>query len=223
MSSGVGIPLQQRVISVLPAGVIAKQSNLQPSDKPRDEALLNRILSALSTILFDPRPSIQSVIRDRILSDIISGTLDLSINSNSISTEEKSFYQNFVDSLIKEYVSSVDSSLACTEQPQNPKLCLVANIVELPANRHRSMVQSKDIQLHIARASASRRGIADYPFHHLPVCPYSGTRGTRSSIQWATLHCAVDHARLQDPFLGSSRPGTSCVLLHDCSSTVSTN
>lgn len=108
LSSGVGIPLQQRVISVLPAGVIAKQSNLPPSDKPHDEALLDRILSALSAILLDPRPSIQSVIRGRILSDIISGALDLSINSNSISTEKRSFYQNVVDDLIKEYVSAVD-------------------------------------------------------------------------------------------------------------------
>lgn len=108
LSSGVGIPLQQRVISVLPAGVIAKQSDLHPSDKPHDEALLDHILSGLSAILLDPRPSIQPVIRGRILSDIISGALDLSINSKSTSTERKSFYQNFIDDLINEYVLSVD-------------------------------------------------------------------------------------------------------------------
>lgn len=108
LSSGVGIPLQQRVISVLPAGVIAKQSDLYPSDKPHNEALLDRILSGLSAILLDPRPSIQPVIRGRILTDIISGALDLSINSNSTSTERKCFYQTFIDDLIKEYVLSVD-------------------------------------------------------------------------------------------------------------------
>ena len=109
LSSGVGIPLQQRVISVLPAGVIAKQSYTPPSDKPHDELLLDRILMTLADIVLDPRPSIQPVVRGRILSDMISGALDLSFNSKSMSTEKRDYYQKVASAVIAEYVPVVDS------------------------------------------------------------------------------------------------------------------
>ncbi|KAJ5714694.1 uncharacterized protein N7483_011875 [Penicillium malachiteum] len=82
LSSGVGIPLQQRVISVLPAGVIAKQTAVHTSILHRNMSLLRHIVEALLNILLDPRPSIQPVIRGRILSDVISGTADLAFNKN---------------------------------------------------------------------------------------------------------------------------------------------
>lgn len=108
LSAGVGIPLQQRVISVLPAGVIAKQqSNASSKDKPRDEVLLDRILATLSDIILDVRPSIQPVIRVRILSDIISGSSDLAFNSTMISTGKKNHYQNVFDRVIEEYASVI--------------------------------------------------------------------------------------------------------------------
>lgn len=109
LSSGVGIPLQQRVISVLPAGVIARQSNTPRNDKPHDEILLDRILMTLSDIVLDPRPSIQPVVRGRILSDIVSGALDLAFNSKSLSIEKRDYYQKVASSVIAEYVPVVDS------------------------------------------------------------------------------------------------------------------
>lgn len=109
LSSGVGIPLQQRVISVLPAGVIARQSNTPQNDKPHDEVLLDRILMTLSDIVLDPRPSIQSVVRGRILSDIISGALNLAFNPKSLSIEKRDYYQKVASSVIAEYVPVVDS------------------------------------------------------------------------------------------------------------------
>lgn len=105
LSSGVGIPLQQRVISVLPAGVIAKQSNIPPNATPHDEHLLNHILFTLSDIVLDTRPSIQSVIRGRILSDIVSAALDLSYNSKDMSTERKIYYEKVISKVIEEYVT----------------------------------------------------------------------------------------------------------------------
>lgn len=104
LSSGVGIPLQQRVISVLPAGVIAKQAHLPSSSKPNDEALLDRILSTLFGIVFDVRPSIQPVIHSRILSDMISGVSDLAFNS-FISSSGKQRHKEAFGKIIEECVS----------------------------------------------------------------------------------------------------------------------
>ncbi|PWY68453.1 protein required for cell viability [Aspergillus heteromorphus CBS 117.55] len=89
LSKGVCIPLQQRVISVLPAGVIAQQQQVRAHDQPEDELLLGNIWSALSKVTFDVRPSIQPVVRGRILSDIISAVSDLAYNSRTLSDDKK--------------------------------------------------------------------------------------------------------------------------------------
>ena len=105
LSSGVGIPLQQRVISVLPAGVIAKQAQAAASSAPHDEPLLRRIIDVLVDVLFDPRPSLQPIIRGRILSDIISGTSDLACNPNIATSSDRNTYQQTLAKIIDEYVS----------------------------------------------------------------------------------------------------------------------
>jgi hypothetical protein len=109
LSPGVGIPLQQRVISVLPAGVIAKQASLPTDTKPNDDLLLDRIMTALSDIICEVRPSIQPVIRARVLSDIISGTSDLAFNSKNLSPDVKRRHGEAFSRIIEEY-ASVSSS-----------------------------------------------------------------------------------------------------------------
>lgn len=111
LSSGVGIPLQQRVISVLPAGVIATQAQTIPSTVPRDEPLLRRIIGVLLDILLDPRPSIQPIIRGRILPDIISGTSDLAFNPNIMASYDRSIYERALAKIIEEYVLMIMCSL----------------------------------------------------------------------------------------------------------------
>ncbi|KAL5364906.1 hypothetical protein BJX96DRAFT_179370 [Aspergillus floccosus] len=100
-SSGVGIPLQQRVISVLPAGIIAQQQQAAAQENPRDEALLEYILHRISEILLDPRSSIQPVIRGRILSDVVSGTTDLAFNSRTLSSDRKEWYRDVLAKVIE--------------------------------------------------------------------------------------------------------------------------
>lgn len=98
LSSGVGIPLQQRVISVLPAGVIAKQASSVPSSTPHDEDLLRSIMGVLLDLALDRRSSIQPVIRGRILSDIISGAADLAFNPNMPAhAQQAKFQKGFLD------------------------------------------------------------------------------------------------------------------------------
>lgn len=103
LSQGVGIPLEKRVISVLPAGVIAKQAPVPANTNPQDEALLDEILRVLVDILFDDRPSVQPVVRGRILTDIISGTADLAFNSKTLSSDAKVRYQKIFQKIIDEY------------------------------------------------------------------------------------------------------------------------
>ncbi|KAJ5560867.1 hypothetical protein N7535_009064 [Penicillium sp. DV-2018c] len=100
LSSGVSIPLQQRVISVLPAGVIAKQAPVVASSVPHNQPLLRRIINVLTDVLSDPRPSIQPVIRGRILSDIISGTVDLALNPNLTDSSDRDVYQKALVKLV---------------------------------------------------------------------------------------------------------------------------
>ncbi|KAL2011041.1 hypothetical protein VTN00DRAFT_3759 [Thermoascus crustaceus] len=102
LSQGVGIPLEKRVISVLPAGVIAKQAPVPANTNPQDEALLDETLRVLVDILFDDRPSIQPVVRGRILTDIISGTADLAFNSKTLSSDAKVRYQQIFQKIIDE-------------------------------------------------------------------------------------------------------------------------
>lgn len=104
LSSGVGIPLQRRVISVLPAGVIARQADIPASDAPHNMALLHRCMKVLLGILLDSRPSIQPVIRGRILSDIISGTADLAYNPHIDIQGERAILRQQLATIVNEYV-----------------------------------------------------------------------------------------------------------------------
>jgi hypothetical protein len=104
LSTGVGIPLEKRVISNLPTGVIARQAPEMTSDKPRNEKLLYRILSTLTGVLLDEHgEGIQSMIRGRVLSDIISAAADLAFNSREISSEERLGTQKLLDKIVTGY------------------------------------------------------------------------------------------------------------------------
>ncbi|KAI2789423.1 hypothetical protein POX_d04911 [Penicillium oxalicum] len=106
LSSGVGIPLQQRVISVLPAGIIAKQTTIPASSTPHDGILLARVMRILVDIVLDERDSIQPIIRSRILSDLISGLSDLAFNPNTMPSERKMQDQKAFQVIIDESPSA---------------------------------------------------------------------------------------------------------------------
>lgn len=105
LSRDVGIPLEKRLISVLPTGVIAKQSQVPTGNKSENEALLHQILTALSENLLDDRLSIQPIIRDRILTDILAGIAELAFNSQSLHQDVKGNYKNLLQRAINEYDS----------------------------------------------------------------------------------------------------------------------
>ncbi|KAL4863984.1 hypothetical protein BDV12DRAFT_176818 [Aspergillus spectabilis] len=101
LSSGVGIPLKQRVISVLPAGVIAQRTT-PAFEKPQDDVLLRRILVVVSDIIFDTRPSIQPVVTGRILSDVISASSDLGYNPNVPADTDQPVYRQILSKVVED-------------------------------------------------------------------------------------------------------------------------
>lgn len=105
LSTGVGIPLEKRVISNLPQGVVARQAPEMTSEKPRNEVLLYRILLALASILLNESSGeIQSLLRGRVLSDVVSAAADLAFNSLQISEEERFNARSIFDRIIAEYI-----------------------------------------------------------------------------------------------------------------------
>lgn len=127
-SSGAGIPLQQRVISVLPAGVIAQQQQASARENARDESLLEYILHRISEILLDPRSSIQPVIRGRILSDVISGTTDLAFNSQTLSPDSKEWCRGVLAKVIEGYVSTDITFCRILKEPRTPTPVLLSTL-----------------------------------------------------------------------------------------------
>lgn len=105
LSPGVGVPLEKRMISILPAGVVAKQASAEPRDKVQSDRLLKRILDILESVLSDTRPSIQPIIRNRILPDILCAAGELGYNSQCLSQSDTGTYQNAFEELINEYAS----------------------------------------------------------------------------------------------------------------------
>ncbi|KAJ5404964.1 hypothetical protein N7465_006248 [Penicillium sp. CMV-2018d] len=89
------------------AGVIAKQAQTVASSVPHDEPLLRRIIDVLVDVLFDPKPSLQPIIRGRILSDIISGTSDLAFNPNTLASSHRKTYQKTLAKIIDDTPTTV--------------------------------------------------------------------------------------------------------------------
>lgn len=101
LSRGVGIPLEQRVVSVLPTGVVAKQPKRIDNDQSHDGFLLALILDRLRTILWDERAGIQQLVISRILPDVVAGSSELAFNS---SINDTSIYKAMVLKVLNEYV-----------------------------------------------------------------------------------------------------------------------
>jgi hypothetical protein len=108
LSPGVGIPLEKRVISVLPRGVVAKRSPRPQESENSNGQLLRHILAVIVDILFDHRLSIQGIVRSRILGDILSGSADLAFNPQgfrSVDKNKQNKHRSIFEKIIKEYVS----------------------------------------------------------------------------------------------------------------------
>lgn len=96
LSPGVGVPLEQRIITSLPTGVVAKHQPTDVTDASKrreDERLLARILDELDKILRTEEQGIQQVVHNRIISDIISGSAELAFNSTIFTSSQKKRYE----------------------------------------------------------------------------------------------------------------------------------
>ncbi|KLJ10686.1 hypothetical protein EMPG_13940 [Blastomyces silverae] len=102
LSQGVGIPLQQRVVSVLPTGVVATQAEATSANKPHDERLLLFIIDTLRPIVCDKHSGIQPIIMGRILADILCATAELAFHSHSLPQEQITTYRELFQTIIEE-------------------------------------------------------------------------------------------------------------------------
>ncbi|OJD16954.1 hypothetical protein AJ78_02936 [Emergomyces pasteurianus Ep9510] len=100
LSQGVGIPLQQRVMSVLPTGVVITQPEGTSRGRPHDEALLRVIIDSLSPIICDKRSGIQPIIMGRILADILCAAAELGFHSQYFSQEKINTYRRLFQTII---------------------------------------------------------------------------------------------------------------------------
>jgi hypothetical protein len=142
LSQGVGIPLEQRVISVLPAGVVAKQPQTAAAPRPQDKSVLRHILNVLTVILSDDRPSIQSVILGRILTDIICGAAELAFNSAHLSQDDRDKFHRLLETVIDKYGLSINHNRACyAKLLQHTNSNVVANPLVTSSNKLSCMVQ----------------------------------------------------------------------------------
>ncbi|KAL2364517.1 hypothetical protein RJZ56_002563 [Blastomyces dermatitidis] len=102
LSQGVGIPLQQRVLSVLPTGVVATQAEATSANKPHDERLLLFIIDTLRPVVCDKHSGIQPIIMGRILADILCATAELAFHSHSLPQKQITTYRELFQTIIEE-------------------------------------------------------------------------------------------------------------------------
>ncbi|OJD28287.1 hypothetical protein ACJ73_00309 [Blastomyces percursus] len=102
LSQGVGIPLQKRVMSVLPTGVVATQAEATSANKPHDERLLLFIIDTLRPVVCDKHAGIQPIIMGRILADILCATAELAFHSHSLLQEQIDTYRELFETIIEE-------------------------------------------------------------------------------------------------------------------------
>lgn len=100
LSNGVGIPLEKRVISVLPVGVVAKQASGTGELISQDKHLLVCILDSLNKILQDGRSSIQPILLGRILPDIVCGIAELIFAFKNHTYSQTDQYRSMLDNVI---------------------------------------------------------------------------------------------------------------------------
>lgn len=201
LSSGVGIPLQQRVISVLPAGVIAKQAHAPASSIPHNEDLLRHVMTVLLDIVLDSRPSIQPVIRGRILSDIISGAADLAFNPNISSTLDQTKFQDGFAEVIDQYVSISYGILKSADIFQDCERSVAAHAFQLSAVRYYTLVQSCHFKPNLSCATSPGWCLANDNVYRLAIRSITGTRSPERTICRPTFYSASYYADLATSFL----------------------
>ncbi|KAI9754692.1 MAG: hypothetical protein M4579_004597 [Chaenotheca gracillima] len=99
LSPGVGIPLERRVKSVLPAGVIAKTEDGQVSSIPYQDgnSLLEVVVDGVFRAFKAASLSMQSLVRERILVDLIAALAELAFNSSRNDLAKRNHFQHIFE------------------------------------------------------------------------------------------------------------------------------
>ncbi|KZF19463.1 hypothetical protein L228DRAFT_285874 [Xylona heveae TC161] len=123
LSPGVGIPVERRVKSVLPAGVVAKPVARDVQTEPNSEAIrdLQDSIDALIQIAQDDRKGLEPLLRDRTLVDLICGAAELAYGPSSIGSNKEKYDTIFKRLLANTPTSSLLPILTSLLQPTTPE------------------------------------------------------------------------------------------------------
>jgi hypothetical protein len=102
LSTGVGIPLERRVQSVMPAGVITHPAPSNNGD--RDLVLLQDIVNCLLEINASKRKGLGQILQDRALVDLVSALGELAFGPYSNDIDVRSKMTSVLGTLLGEYV-----------------------------------------------------------------------------------------------------------------------
>ncbi|KAH0562523.1 hypothetical protein GP486_002783 [Trichoglossum hirsutum] len=105
LSPGVGIPLERRVKSVLPVGVIARQA---PSSSTKDwsASLLQEVVDCLQGICLNRRIGLGPICQERVLVDLISACGELAFGPNVEDGVTTAKYNNIFRILVGDQLSA---------------------------------------------------------------------------------------------------------------------
>ncbi|KAI9821968.1 MAG: hypothetical protein M1827_002550 [Pycnora praestabilis] len=108
LSPGVGIPIERRVRSVLPAGVVVKPvPSVSDLAQGHERILLAEVIDRLSQIAGDVRKGLKPVLRERTLVDIICGSGELAFGPSADSKGKSDKYKTILKKLLDDTATPV--------------------------------------------------------------------------------------------------------------------
>ncbi|KAI9843508.1 MAG: hypothetical protein M1837_006262 [Sclerophora amabilis] len=123
LSPGVGIPLERRVKSVLPAGVVARTPDAQGPTISEDAGryLLEATAFGLTQSLGSGSPELQTLIRERSLVDLIAACVELACNPSRGNRSRETHFRNLLEeALEKTPTPFLLPVLTCLLHPSTP-------------------------------------------------------------------------------------------------------
>jgi hypothetical protein len=156
LSSGVGVPLEKRVVSALPPGIVAQQTSFTDEEVSKFSAILKITVDAVLEIIFDCHVGIQLIVRRRILSDIISGLAELAFQNHGLQETDKISYTKAFEKVLDEYGHILYAFLLPTKLTlcQDAYHGFIAYFIVLITTRGSPVVPQDYIKPHVSRSVA---------------------------------------------------------------------
>ena len=105
LSSGVGVPIERRVMSVLKDGIITRTSSVEDVQEAKDKRLLVRIMADLYDVASCKTTGLVPALRERTMVDVIAGLGELAYNPVYINDISGAKHVELLEALLETYVA----------------------------------------------------------------------------------------------------------------------